>query len=355
MKIFFLLFFLLSTGLQAAERILPVRVAEVKKLPFKETLSLTGVISAMRMTDLSAQVDAPVTGVEVEAGHLVKKGDELVQLDKELAGYEVKRATAMLEEAEAQLQESIRKSIELLKLIEKEFMAKSTYDSAVSDVLIKKAVVKRNQVDLKRAKKLLRQHTIKAPFAGVISKKMVEIGQWLNEGDPVLELVDINSLRIETQVPQRYFTKLQKGMPVKIVFDALPGREISANISYKIPVANFMSRNFPVHIEIKNQAREFTPGMTVRVTFQISTSEKPVLLVPRDAIIKKLNQADSVWMLKPDADGNSVVSVIVKTGRIAQGEVEILDGKLEPGMQVVVRGNETLRAGQKVSVSSWPK
>ena len=213
------------------------------------------------------------------------------------AGYDVKRSAASLAEAEAELRESIRQRDEFSKLIEKKYMAITAFEGAVSNVRIKSAIVKRIEANHKRNIELLKRHKIKAPFGGVISKKLIETGQWLKVGDTVLELVDINHLRVEVLAPQRYYSRLQQGVPVTIFPDTLPGKEIKATISHKIPVANATAHTFPIHIEIENNDRLVTPGMTTRVVFQVSSgkTKQSVLLVPRDAIVKNNTQWDSVW------------------------------------------------------------
>ena len=332
---------------------MPVRVAVVKQAPIREEIALTGTIAAQRISNLSSRVDALVTEVLVEAGNAVKKGDELVRLDSALAEYDVKRSAAAVTEAQAELRESIRKRDEFSKLIEKKYLAKTSYEAAASDVHIKTAIVNRLQADHKRNIELLSQHVIKAPYDGIISKKLIETGQWIKVGNSVMELVDMKNLRVEVSVPQRYYSRLQQGMPTIIYPDALPGREIKAGITYKIPVANVTARNFPVHIEIENKDNEFTPGMTIRVVFLVSTGEsgRPVLLAPRDAIVKKVNKPDRVWVVKRERESQSVYPITVKIGRVFEDDVEILEGEIEPGMQVVIRGNEILKPGQRVNIS----
>ncbi|MGR9100379.1 MAG: efflux RND transporter periplasmic adaptor subunit, partial [Gammaproteobacteria bacterium] len=284
----------------AAEYAVPVRVAAVQRAPMREELSLTGTIAAQRFSNLSSRVDALVTEVRVEAGESVSKGDELIRLDKSLAEFDVKRSAAAVEEARAQLQESIRKKEEFASLIEKKYLAKTSYEAAVSDVRIKQAALVRLQAEHQRDVELLAQHVIKAPFDGIVSRKAVETGQWIKVGDSVLELVDIENLRVEVSVPQRYYSKLQRGMPAVVYPDALPGRKIEAAITFKIPVASVTARNFPVHIAFKNRGNLYTPGMTVRAVFSIGADAAggTVLTVPRDAVTKTVNRPDSVWVVR---------------------------------------------------------
>ena len=149
-----------------------------------------------------------VTEVLVEAGNFVKQGDDLVKLDRTLAKFDVKRSAAALAEAKAELRESIRLRDEFSKLIEKEYMAKTAFEGAVADARIKSAIVNRLEANHKRNVELLNRYKINAPFDGVISKKLIETGQWLKVGNSVLELVDINHLRVEVLAPQILLFKI---------------------------------------------------------------------------------------------------------------------------------------------------
>ncbi len=354
MKFIYLFSLLFYIGqIKANEKILPVRVAMVKQAPIGEEITLTGTITTQRLSNLSSRVDALVTKILVKAGDFVNQGDTLVRLDNALARYDVMRSVAALAEAKAEWQESIRKRDELSTLIEKNYMAKTSYEAASSDVNIKQAVVKRLQANHKRDVELLNQHVIKAPYDGIISNKTIEIGQWIKVGNSVMELVDIKNLRAEVPVPQQYYSRLKKGTATIIHLDALPGQVIKANITYKIPIANNTAHSFPVHIEIENINKQFTPGMTCRVVFQVSTEDdgKTVLLVPRDAIVKQVNKTDKVWVVQKQKDISRVYPVEVKTGRIFKKNFEVLEGELKPGMELVIRGNEILKPGQQISIS----
>ena len=343
--------FLFVTGfIFAGEREIPVRISVVKMAPVHEQLPLTGMITARRLSSLSSRVDAMVTVVLVNEGDLVKKGDILIKLDKVLADFDVQRAAAALEEAKARLQESIRQRDELGKLIKNQYLAKTSYETAISEVRIKDAIVKRLQAAYQRNIELADQHLIKAPFDGIISEKLVESGQWIKVGNTVLKLVDIENLRIEVSVPQRYFTEIQLNTPVTFFTDALRGKHIPAKITHIIPVADMTAHAFPVHIGIDNKDRQYTPGMSARVVFQLASEQagQSVLLVPRDAIVKKSNQPDSVWIIENKQDTLRVHPVTVTTGRIVKDHVEILGNGLTPGQQIIIRGNEILKPGQKV-------
>ena len=125
---------------------------------------------------------------------------------------------------------------------------------------------------------------------------------------------------------------------------------VSFSITRKIPVASRSAHTFPVHIVINNKKHQLTPGMSVRVVLQLASQQKQqeVLLIPRDAVIRKPNQPDSVWLVRTEQKLLRAYPVAVATGRIDKDNVEVLKGQLLQGDKVIIRGNETLKPGQLV-------
>ncbi len=334
----------------AAEQAVPVRVAPATAQPMRQQFALPGEIASQRLSGLSSQVDAMVVEVTVEEGDHVEQGEVLVRLDDELTRFDLLRSAAALEEAKAQLQESKRQRAEFAKLVGEKFIANTSYEASESKVKINAAVVKRLEVENRRYQSLLERHLIKAPFAGVISEKLVEAGQWVKVDTRVLTLVDDRNLRVEVDVPQRYFSRLSVGAAVEILPDAAPERALSAKVSRIIPVADATSHYFPLHIDIRNESLPLTPGMSVRVKLRPESDSRPVLLLPRDAIVKQPDNRDSVWLVKRQGDALRAQPVEVTTGQVIDGLIEIVAGEVAAGDRVVVRGNEILKPEQMVRV-----
>ncbi len=346
----FILFFsvLIYCSQSTAESSVPVKVIDVKTAGQQQLkLPLTGVLKTRRRSKLSSEVDAMIETVQVEAGDYVKAGQILVELDDIIAGYELKKSLAALEEAKAQLQESERLKNELGKLIKNQYLAKTSYDTAVSEVRINTAVVKRLQAEVELKRELLNEHNIQAPYNGVITEKQVEAGQWIQVGDPVLELMDHEHLRVEAMVPQVYYSRVSTNTQVLIYPDSLPDTSLSAKITQVIPLAGMSAHTFPVHINIDNTDQKLAAGMSVRIEILLSGTDK-FLLLPRDAIVKKTNQSAQVWRIKQTGQTLRAYPVIVKTGEAYENGIEITSGDLKPGDKIVVRGNESLKDGQLV-------
>ncbi|MDX1519131.1 MAG: efflux RND transporter periplasmic adaptor subunit [Gammaproteobacteria bacterium] len=336
----------------AEETRLPVTVVDVTLGTVSEEIPLTGTVTPIRITQISAKQAGIVESLNFEEGDTVKKGDVIAQIDNKLAELELARTRALYDEARARLKEVERQRDEAAELVEKKHISATTYETRVAEVEINAAVVQRLRTEVERQREILRRHTVYAPFDGVVTDKLVEIGQWINTDDPLLELTELDPLRIEVPVPQYYFGRIEVGTPVRIVFDALPDKNINANITATVPLGLANARTFPVKIDIENDSRKLAPGMSARVYLQLddqATTER--LLVPRDAIVRHPGGTETVWVLREQNGEQRAAPINVRSGRTSKGLVEIIDGDLAKDDRVIVRGNEILQPGQLVHVS----
>ncbi len=341
---------ILPCEILAVEGAAPVSVVEAITAPVHEEIPLTGSVTARRVSRISPKVEGFVAEVLVDEGDEVKAAAALLRLDRVMAEIELSRSRAQLEEAKAQFEEAERQRNEAAQLVKKKHIASTDYEAAVAQVNINAAKLQRLQAELIRQKELLSRHTVYAPFNGVVAEKLVEVGQWVNTEMALIELVEVQILRIDVPVPQLYFNQVKIGTSATIKFDALPERIFEGIVTMKIPVGHAAARTFPVRIEMNNLNRILAPGMSARVRLQLKRTGN-VILLPRDAIVKKPDGSESVWIVGEEDDGLKAMPVTVKTGRAYRENIEILTGKLKAGDRIVVRGNEILRPGQTVNIT----
>lgn len=335
----------------AQDRPAPVTIAIAEVGPLFQEVSLTGTAMARRVSKLSPKVDGLVAEMLVDEGDPVALGEVLVRLDQELAEIELASAYAALEEAEARLKEAMRQRDEAAELVAKKHIPQTTYEGTIAQVEINEAAAKRLRAEHGRQKEIVERHVIRAPFDGTVGDKLVEVGEWVQTGTPVIELVEIDNLRVDVPVPQHYFRQVNVGTPAIVRFDALPDQTFETQVTMKVPVSNPAARTFPVRIEMDNRAGLKAPGMSARVTFLLrEDGEADALKVPRDAVVRRPDGSQTVWLVT-DKDGiPSAIPVAVETGRTAGTSIEILGDALNPSDKIVVRGNENLQPGQPVRI-----
>ncbi|MGD8176692.1 efflux RND transporter periplasmic adaptor subunit [Marinimicrobium sp. ARAG 43.8] len=204
--------------------------------------------------------------------------------------------------------------------------------------------------ELRRLEAELERHQLTAPYDGVVSSRQIDIGEWVTPGDPLLELVASESLRIHFQVPQRYFPQIAESAEVALRFDAYPNDAYVGQIHRKVPLSEPGSRTFLLRVNPPKESPLLIPGMATSGELRLDT-ERTGLAVPRDALIRYPDGRITVWVAQSGSEGaeSNVTEQRITTGMSADGWVEIRSG-LSDGDVVITRGNEALREGQTVMV-----
>jgi RND family efflux transporter MFP subunit len=334
----------------AAAQLAPVELATVERREIVETLRLTGSLTSPYSARLSPDVEGRIVSLEVDAGARVDKGDLLFRIDDELARLELQQAVAAEHEAQADLEDARRRVIEVRALVAEKSFPESEARSLESRVQRNEAILERRRAERAQAAATLERHRFRAPFSGVIAARDADLGERVNLGSSVLLLVAIDRLQLDLRVPQSYFTRIGAGTPLTISVDALPQQTIDSRVSQIVPVSDPEARTFLVRAEVDNRAARLTPGMSVRAVLRIGT-DRDAEVVPRDALIRYPDGRTVVWVASVEGDRYVVEERLVKTGLSFDDSIEIVDG-LSEGEAVVIRGNESLRPGQQVRVTS---
>ncbi len=328
----------------------PVTVVTVERREVRETVPLSGGSIPWRRTLLSPQVSGMVTEVPVEEGDWVGPGDPVLVLDDQLAAIDVKTAEARLREARVRLGDAERRRDELERLIADRHVSETDLESAVAEVEAARAVVARQGAELERAREVLRRHTVEAPFAGMVTRKGVDPGQWAKPDSDLLELVAVDTIRVRAPLPQRYYPRVREGSPARVRFEAVPERVFDGTVFAKVAAGDAATRSFPLLIDIPNPEHLLAPGMSARVDVELGDGAEEALVVPRDAVITRVGGERMVWRVDDAEDPPVAERVAVRTGRAYREHLEVLGDSLAPGDRVVLLGNESLRPGAALKV-----
>lgn len=392
--------FLNTLPLLAEEMPVPVTLATVKATQIDKLVHLTGSVLARRTAHLSAEIAGKVEKLWVDEGDQVKQEDLLLHIKAKPKQLELKQAQAQQQYRQALLNElqagtrpeeiaaqkadvahaehsvalAKTNATRIAKLWRSKSISQEEYDSAQAELQRAQALLTREQMEYQLARKGARsevvaaalaqledaqaqveqltdqiaRHDIRAPFKGVISQKLTEIGNWVNPGDEVLTLTEVDALRVEFALPQKYYHQVIEGTPVDIQFDAMPEQKFTAPVQQKIPVGSQTARTFPVRVEINNADQQKASGMSARITLYLKENTAKVLLVPVDAVMLTVEGTQSVWLAKKSGDDWIASEVRIHTGRTHLDHVEVTEGAIQAGDHVIIRGNETLRPAQKV-------
>ncbi|MCB1743757.1 MAG: efflux RND transporter periplasmic adaptor subunit [Gammaproteobacteria bacterium] len=332
-----------------ANGLAPVEVSMARNAPVLEALNLTGSLSSPRAARLAPAVAGHVVRVNVDVGARVQAGETLMELDGELAQLELAQARAAEREAQTELAEARRRLQEGRRLARNQSFAETEVRGREAEVARLEAVLERLRAVSAYDAALVARHSLVAPFAGVVAHRNAEVGEWVGTDTRVLELVAVDALHLNLQVPQAYFGRLSARTPVSVSVDARPDMRVDAVLSDIVPVSDPTARTFLVRALLDNEDGGLTPGMSARATLRIGVGREGIV-VPRDALVRYPDGRTVVWVASGDGTRRRVEERIVRIGITSAEQVEIREG-LAAGTAVVVRGNESLRQGQEVQVS----
>lgn len=340
---------LLSAGAAAQ---VPVQVEPVSNRDIVRQINVTGTVTSPRTAVLSTAVAGLVAELTIDEGRRVETGEALLQLDAELAQLALERARAEVRQRETAVADAQRRFSEAEKVGTQRGIARTQIESLRAEVSSDEAALVAAQAAAREQQAIVERHTLKAPFAGVISERHTELGEWVNPGDALLELVATDNLRFDFRVGQDNFAALSPNTPVEISLDALQERTLAAHIDSIVPVKDPSARTFLVRVLADTADADaplpITPGMSARGKLNIDVGRSGIA-VSRDAILRFPDGRVTVWLVDSAPELPVVHEQVVSTGFEFDGVVEILSG-LADGDVVVVRGNETLQEGQTVTI-----
>jgi RND family efflux transporter, MFP subunit len=326
-----------------------VSTFEARAENWSDTAEAVGTLVADNGTQVTTEAGGVVQRIAFESGQRVRKGDLLVQLNtaNELAQLNALEAAARL----AATQRDRWRELGGQKLVSQAEVDERTSDAAQT----------RAQAEAQRA--LIAQKTIRAPFDGVLGIRKVNLGQYLNPGDPIVGLQALDPIHADFTLPEQRMNQVAPGTKVRVTVDALPGQEFEATITAVEPAVETSTRNFPVRATLANPEGVLRPGTFARVRFDLGES-RDVVVVPQTAV--SFNPyGNSVYVLAeaPDEVKNAEVQEgeqapqhvvkqrFVTTGPTRGDLVGITDG-LKPGEVVVSSGLLRLRNDAAVIINN---
>lgn len=319
-----------------------VSAAEAKSEVVPNLLTAVGGLVAVHQVDVSSDVNGRVTEIKFEPGTHVEAGTPLVQLfdmpeQGDLANYKAQATVAQLSLDRAK------------QLASRQFGPQATVDTA-------QAAYDQAMAGIAKTEALISQKLVRAPFAGDLGVRKVEVGQYLTAGTAIVSLTDLSELWANFTVTEKDSGSLKVSQTVRLKVDAYPGRVFEGKITTIEPQIATDTRNIRVQATIANPERILKPGMFVTAT--VVLPDKPaVITVPETAVDYTL-YGDSVFVIteKKEEDGKTSLSAVrtfVQTGNRVEGRVEIIKG-VKPGDKVVAVGQLKLQSGAAVSISPDP-
>ncbi len=320
-----------AQGRPGANMAVAVEAAPVSTRSLVETLPAVGSLRANQSIIARPEKAGLITQIGVEDGSEVKQGQVLFQLDPSIPDAE-------LAQAEARLRLSMRTYKRAEQLYQSGAGTVSARDQAQATMEADRAAAELARAELKQTK-------IVAPFDGVAGLRQVDIGDYVKAGDDLISLDDIDPIKVDFNVPERFLRFLHPGQQVTLKVDALPGDSFEGEIYAISPRADASGRSIAIRASIPNSNHRLKPGLFARVEIVTRHTDK-ALVVPEEAIIA---QGDDLAVYR--IVNNQAVLTKVKVGLRRYGRAEIVDG-LSANDVVIVGGAMKVRDGVPVRAIS---
>jgi membrane fusion protein (multidrug efflux system) len=301
------------------------------------TLSAIGSITAVQGVTITPEIAGTISEIAFESGAVVAKGDLLLRLDTS--------------SEEAQLR-AIEAQVELARLnLERERSLRSQNMISQSELDTAEATLKQNQANADAIRATIEKKTIRAPFAGRLGIRQVNLGQYLDTGKPIVSLQSLAPIYADFYLPQQELARLKTGMRVRLSTDAYPDRSFEGTLTAINPDLDQATRSVGLQASFENADQTLRPGMFARVEVLLP-EEQQVLVIPATSVLSE-PYGDSVYIIESKAGTSgekpelTVRQQFIRPGH-ARGDFLSVESGLKPGDRVVSSGVFKLRNGMSV-------
>ena len=304
-----------------------VTSVQVKEEDWAPTLTAVGSVSAVQGAILSTDLAGTVAEVKFQNGAIAKKGDVLVKL------------VASQEEADLELARN--DMARARDLAARKVISKAEIDAAESKFKQKEGVVAKKEV--------------RAPFDGQLGIRQVNVGQMIKEGQQVVALTALDPLYVDFALPQQDLAKLSNDLEVRVLSDAIPGREFKGKLTAINSMVDSVTRNVTLQATLENPDHALHPGMFGKI--EVVLPEKHKALVVPGSAISYAPFGDSVFVIEKKKDpktgkeSQTIRQQFVRIGEARGDFVSITDG-LKGGETLVSTGVFKLRNGMTVTINN---
>lgn len=322
----------------AAERVrsMNVEVEEVRPESFTHFVRVVGTVRAQRDVTISAEEAGVIEAVLARKGDRVRAGQPLLRLDDDILSAQLSQAAAQAALAEEtwerhkRLWEDEQVGTEMAYL-----QARYNAETARAQARVLSARVHRT--------------TVRSPVTGILDDRMVEVGNMVAAGTPVARVLDMDTVKVEAGVPERYAADIGRGARVSLTVDGLGGRAFEGQVDFVGSAVAGDNRTFRIEVQVPNPGLGIKPGMVANVQISRLVMDS-ALVVQRHAVIRR-ETGYVIYVAVPTTDGWRAASRTVVPGP-TRGDRVVIEEGLEPGERVVVVGQQRVAHGDALILTN---
>jgi membrane fusion protein (multidrug efflux system) len=314
-----------------------VSATEVTEERWEAKLASVGSITAVQGVQLRAELAGTVREIAFESGATAARGQVLVRLDTSLEEAQLRSAEAQAELSRLNLERA------------RELSAQGVI--AQSDLDSREAAFRQTAGEVDTVRAAIAKKTIRAPFAGRLGIRTVNLGQFVNPGDPIVPLQSLDPVYVDFTLPEQQSVKAQRGMAIRVETDATPGRPYPGTVTAINPEIDPATRSIKVQATVANTDGQLRPGMFARVELLLPETQS-FLVIPATAVLHA-PYGDSVFVISDGPagkDGAMVNQAQMTTVRLGEmrGDLVAVTSGLKAGQLVATSGVFKLRNGATV-------
>jgi len=322
---------------------MPVQVAEVQVEDVTETLELTGTIEPWDEFAISSKIMGTVVAIHRDEGDWIKKGDLLLELDRSKLELQLKSRKADLRRAEVELEFAKKHLDRAQALLKKGAISQSDVDNLEERVNLSDSSIEVSKLAIESVEEDLTDTELFATATGQIARRLVSLGETVNPAAVLFRLIQLEPIKVLTEITEPYIAEIRAGQQVELQFDAFKNERFVGRV-YKIrPVATPESRAFPLEIRLGNARRKLQAGMIARISLQGKVFAN-ALVVPLESVVNAEGK-DFVFVVDEGRAHRRPIGIQERIGDWA-----IIEGDLTPGEKVVIRGSSNLTDGTQVEL-----
>ncbi len=317
-----------------------VQAEQATSIAVPSTLRLTGTLRGNRETDLAANANGRVLATSVERGEQIKPGQVLAKLDTRAAALSAAEAAAQVKSSRAQEAQAKSECDRYEQLKQQNLISDLEYQQKITQCLTLPLSVQAASARAALAAQNVGDGVIRAPFAGVVTDRYIEVGQYLRQDSRVVTIVSLDPIRLELAVPEADVAKVHEGADVSFFVAAYPGRRFSGKLRFVSGALRSTTRDLVVEALVENPERLLIPGMFADAELTTGTRQLPS--VPKRALLARDNQSHAFVVV----DGR-LEERILALGPDVGDRVSVVKGVAD-GERVVVADLGTLKNGERV-------
>ena len=341
-------------------RTVSVRLTKVALGEVNEQLTLTGALKAKELVDVTPKGQGRLEKLYFQVGDRVKQGDLIAELEDDELQQRVRRAEAAIAVSSASVAQrqaelsNVRANLgrsdqlfdEGLLSPQEHEQQKTSLAMVEAQVQLADAQKQQSEAELRELNIQLDQTKIYAPMVGDVSLRYVDQGALVNPNSPIIQVVNLSTMVIQGNVPERDVGKLRVGNVAEVSVDAIPDKIFHGRVARIAPVLDPATRSALIEIDISNVQRTLKAEMFARIQLDLGTMREATL-IPRDGLVYRGSQS-GVYIV--EGDNNKPVFRPIETGMTLDNSVEVL-ANLKIGDTIVGRGATMLNDGDQITVA----